>query len=300
MRNLNSVSLSAIRVIEAIARTGSLVRAAEELGATPGALSQRLSKAEASLGQPLFVRLSTGLRPTESCARIVPRLTLALTELSASLTELKRSESTTLTVTVAPIFASRWLIWRIGRFNQKYPAISLRLLPTADVIDLDHSDVDVGIRFGRDSAAMDGAFKLIDQRVFPVCSPELSRSIQKPQDLFQFPIIRENDQLSGWEVWLAALGLGQPEMKVGPTYADGSLCLDAAMLGQGIFMAWQTLASDALERGQVVAPFSDRVLSGASYWFITNRWSAQKPAVRQFREWLGEEMACSLRYWETF
>jgi DNA-binding transcriptional LysR family regulator len=298
MRNLNAVPLSAIRVIEAIARTGSLVRAADELGATPGALSQRLAKAEAILGQPLFLRFSTGLRPTESCARIVPRLTLALTELSASLAELQKVESTTLTVTVAPIFASRWLIWRIGRFNQKYPAISLRLLPTIEVIDLDHSDIDVGIRFSSDSSAVKGAFKLFDQRVFPVCSPELSRSIQKPLDLFQFPIIRENDRLSGWGAWLAAMDLGQPDMKLGPTYADGSLCLDAAMLGQGIFMAWQTLASDALERGQIVAPFSDHVLSGASYWFVTNHWSAQKPAVRQFRDWLNEEMACSLRYWQ--
>lgn len=299
MRNLNTIPLSAIRVIEAIARTGTLVRAAEELGATPGALSQRLAKAEAALGQPMFVRYSTGLRPTEGCARIAPRLTLALTELSASVAELRKADNTTLTVTAAPIFASRWLIWRIGRFNEKYPTISLRLLPTTEIVDLDHSDIDVGIRFRSSASVEEGAVKLFDQRVFPICSPELSRSIHTPKDLFKFPIIRENERLLGWDAWLAALDLDQPEMVPGPTYADGSLCLDAAMLGQGIFLAWQTLAGDALERGQVVAPFPDRVLSGASYWFATNRWSAHKPAVRQFREWLIEEMTCSLRYWEN-
>ena len=71
MRNLNTIPLSALRTIETIGRTGSLGAAASELGVTPGALSQRLTKAEAALGRPLFLRQPEGLQPTEACREMV-------------------------------------------------------------------------------------------------------------------------------------------------------------------------------------------------------------------------------------
>jgi DNA-binding transcriptional LysR family regulator len=294
MQNLNAIPVSALRLIEAVARTGSLARAAEELGATPGALSQRLAKAEAALGQPLFLRHRTGLRPTPACARAAPRLTQAFAELSGTLTELRRQGSTVLNVTVAPIFASRWLIWHIGAFTARHPEISLRLLPATDIVDLDRTDIQVGIRhLSAPPPPGPQAIRLLDQRVFPVCSVALARNLRAPADLLSLPVIRENEQLFGWQAWLAPHGLDPARLKPGPTYADGSLCLDAAMLGQGVFMAWETLANAALQRGQIAAPFPDRVPTGAGYWFVTSRWAARDPAVRMFRDWLQAEMSAA-------
>lgn len=297
MRNLNAIPLSSLRTIEVIARNGTLRGAADELGVTPGALSQRLAKAEAALGQALFTRTSTGLQPTEICTQISPRLTAAIGELSSVVSDVQSIGQNTLTVTVAPIFASRWLIWRIKNFNDLNPQISLRVLPAVDVADLDHSEVDIGIRVGEDPALGAGATKLLDQRVFPVCSPDIAARITTPDDIFNVPIIRENELLYGWRPWLAEMGLAGRDLSLGPTYADASLCLDAAMTGQGLFMAWETLACDALERGQIVAPFDVRSLTGATYWFAVRTRSQRNPSVRKFKSWLETELACSVRYW---
>jgi LysR family transcriptional regulator, glycine cleavage system transcriptional activator len=299
MQNLNAIPLSALRAVETIARTGTLARAADELGVTPGALSQRLAKAEATLGRPLFLRTAAGLKPTEAFAEVAPQLTRAMSDLSAAVSRLRRSDDTVLSVSVAPIFASRWLIWRIGRFNELNPKISVRLEPTVHVVDLDRSDVDAGIRVGDDPALGIGATKLLDQRVFPVCSPEIARLIRTPGDLLQQKIIREDDRLLGWAPWLAEQGLSMSGIGPGPTYGDGSLCLDAAMTGQGVFMAWETLACDALERGQIVAPFRQRSLTGAAYWFATSAFSARRPGVVKFRSWLQEELSRSVAQWST-
>lgn len=180
-----------MRAVEAIARTGTLARAAEELGVTAGALSQRLAKAEKALGKPLFLRTSSGLRPTEICAKVAPRLTRAITDLFEVVSDIRTVDSTVLTVSVAPIFASRWLIWRIRKFNEQNPTISLRVVPTVDVVDLDRSDVDVGIRVSENPAMGIGAVKLLDQRVFPVCSSEVAKDIKTPADLLKLPVIRE-------------------------------------------------------------------------------------------------------------
>lgn len=298
MKNLNAVPLSALRAIEAIARTGSLRRAAEELGVTPGALSQRLTKAEAALGQALFIREASGLSPTALCLQVAPRLTHAFENLSFVVSEIRPAEDNTLTISVAPLFASRWLIWRIKRFNQAHPNISLRVLPTAEIIDLDHSEVDIGLRVGRDPYRRSGAVKLLDQRVFPVCSPDVALSLHRVDDLRNIPIIRENDMLYGWENWLEGEALNVHDLPPGPTYADASLCLDAAMTGQGVFMAWETLSCDALDSGSVLAPFARRSRTGAAYWFTTSQHAAQKPNVQKFRRWLEAELNCSVSHWK--
>jgi LysR family transcriptional regulator, glycine cleavage system transcriptional activator len=297
MQNLNAIPLSALRAVEAIARTGTLARAAAELGVTAGALSQRLSKAEAALGQLLFIRTSAGLKPTENCAAVTPQLTRAIADLSAVVSKIKHTDDAVLSVSVAPIFASRWLIWRIRKFNELNPTISVRIEPTVELVDLDRAGTDVGIRVGESPAIGHGATKLLDQRVFPVCSLEIARQIKTPVDLLKQTTIRENEKLYGWDIWLSEQGLSASELKAGPTYGDASLCLDAAMTGQGVFMAWETLACDALEREQIAAPFPQRSLTGATYWFATSQFSAQKPTVRKFRLWLQEELECSVRNW---
>lgn len=298
MRNLNAIPLSALRVIEAVARTGTLAAAAEELGVTAGALSQRLGKAEKALGQPLFLRASTGLTPTDACARIAPRLTAAFTELSGALDDLREEAESVLTITVAPIFASRWLIWRIGRFNERHPGVSVRLVPGVPLVDLDRSGHDAGIRVLPASAARPAnAVKLLDQRVFPVMSPALARGVKVPDDLLRLPVIRENERLQGWGPWWEGMGRVPPVMPAGPAYEDASLCLDAAMMGQGVFMAWETLACDALERGQVAAPFPERIRTGSTYWFAMRGASARKPALLAFRDWIQEEIDVSIRQW---
>jgi LysR family transcriptional regulator, glycine cleavage system transcriptional activator len=295
MRNLNAIPLPALRVVEAIARTGTLARAAVELGVTAGALSQRLAKAEAALGQPLFIRTPSGLKPNETCAAVAPQLTRAMTDLSVVVSKIRSPVEAILSVSVAPIFASRWLIWRIRKFNELNPTISVRIEPTVELVDLDRSEMDVGIRVGRNPEIGVGATRLLDQRVFPVCSPELASRIRTPRDLLDLTIIRENERLYGWDTWLSDHGLSVADLQAGPTYGDASLCLDAAMTGQGVFMAWETLACDALERGQISAPFSQRSLTGATYWFATSQFSAQKSSVRKFRSWLQEELECSVR-----
>lgn len=299
MRNLNTIPLSALRTVEAIARTGTLKGAASELGVTSGALSQRLAKAEAALGRTMFLRTSTGLRPNKTCIAILPRLSRAFSDLNTVITDITENELAALTVSVAPIFASRWLIWRISKFNEQNPTISIRVDPRTELIDMNNTEVDVGIRVGKNLRHDPTAIKLLKQRVFPVCSPELAKRIETPADLLNLPIIRENDDLYGWDVWLEESDIHNPVFRAGPTYGDASLCLDAAMSGQGVFMAWETLACDALERGQIISPFPLRSETGAAYWLVINKYARQKESVKKFQKWLQNELNNSVKEWRN-
>jgi LysR family glycine cleavage system transcriptional activator len=297
MRNLNSLPLAALRTVEAIGRNGTLSAAAEEIGVTPGALSQRLAKAENALGQVLFLRQSTGLTPTETCRAILPRLTLAMGELNEVVSYLRKSEENTIAITMAPNFAGHWFVWRVKRFLEQHPAISIRVESNLSVVDLDASPWDIGIRLCTPDAVGTTADKLLDEHLFLVCSPSVANTLKRPSDILSVPIIRDSNWGRGWQPWIAAYGLCLSDLQEGPTYNDGSLCLNAAINGQGAFMAWETLACDALAQRHVVSPFELKVTTGEAYWLETSRAAANRPIVLAFKAWLRSELQLSIGEW---
>ncbi len=65
MSTIHSYDFAQLRVLEALLRTKSTVRAARELGLTQSAVSHALRKLRATFDDPLFVRVGRGLVPTE-------------------------------------------------------------------------------------------------------------------------------------------------------------------------------------------------------------------------------------------
>jgi DNA-binding transcriptional LysR family regulator len=108
-------------------------------------------------------------------------------------------------------------------------------------------------------------------------------------------VIRDANSRFDWDIWLTPFGLTAADLREGPTFSDASLCLDAAVAGQGIFMAWETLANDALAAGRVAAPFEGRFATGAAYWFITRTHSFKTRETSEFEHWLRAEMALSFQ-----
>ncbi|WP_227285394.1 LysR substrate-binding domain-containing protein [Boseongicola sp. H5] len=299
MRELNRVHLSGLRAVEAVGRLHGLQPAADELGVSIGAVSQQVKKTEAALGRTLFHRTPAGMRPTKAGDEVLVHLGRGMAELATAVRLAGRGAEDRLVVSVAPIFASRWLVWRLSDFHARFPDIRVRIEPDMALVNPDETDVDVCIRVGRGGWPGVVAEKLLDQRVFPVCTAQMAGRLAAPADLAHVPVIRENEALFGWDVWLGAQGLSPDILGEGPTYADASLCLDAAIAGQGVFLAWETLACPALEMGQLVTPFPQRFQTGVHYWVIARQSGLRARAIAQFTSWLKAEMQASVRQWRA-
>jgi len=295
MRELNVVHLNGLRAVEAVGRLRGLAAAADELGVTVGAVSQHVQKVERQIGRPLFERRAKGIIPNALGEDVLARLTAGMAELAAGVALARRENERVLTVSTAPVFAGKWLVWRLNRFHDAHPDIGIRLDANPNLVDPDLSDVDVCIRVGRGGWPGLQAEKILDQRIFPVCSPALAKQLLTPRDLAKLPIIRDPSTMVDWPGWLGPNGLDESILGEGPEYSDGSLCLDAAIAGQGVFLAWETLANDALRMGRLVAPFPGRHKTGLSYWFITGRRAERRPSIRAFRSWLKSELATSVK-----
>ena len=95
--------LNALRAFEAVARHLSITGAAEELGVTPGAVSQSVKSLEDYLGRPLLQRTSRGLILSDAAAAALPALSEGFDRLAEASQRLAGPErGGRLTVSVAP------------------------------------------------------------------------------------------------------------------------------------------------------------------------------------------------------
>ncbi|KEQ02355.1 LysR substrate-binding domain-containing protein [Pseudorhizobium pelagicum] len=290
MRNLNTLHLNGLRALEAVGRLGSLQAAADEMGVTIGAVSQQVIKAEAQLGRPIFQRLPKGMVPVAAARPLLAGLTEGFQSLSHAVTLGRQTDETLLTISVAPVFAARFLVHRLDRFSRRHPDIRLRIDATTALADLGAGDVDLGIRVGRGSWPGVDAELLMMQRVFPVVAPALAETLREPADILKLPAIIDGPAMFSWDVWLKEAGLAGAEMATRHVFNDASLCLDATMAGQGVMLAWQTLAGFALEQGRLVKPFQLEAPTGMGHYLVTRSGSRPPAKVRAFRDWLREEM----------
>ena len=189
----------------------------------------------------------------------------------------------TLLLSVAPTFASKWLVPRLGRLRAAHPDLKIRIDPSPGVLDLKSSDIDLAIRLGSGDWRDGTPECLLPQKMFPVCTRAFAERLRGPADIFNQPIICYENPMFSWDDWQAATGLAGPLPFDGPTFSDPWLGLEATISGQGIMLAWDLFVEDALADGRLVAPFptrvpsSDRLLAGLAEKSQTNAANAAFP-----------------------
>lgn len=293
MKDLNRVHLNGLRAAEAAARLGSLPAAAQELGVTVGAVSQHILKLERQMGRSLFDRTGRGVVARPSASPILTQLTRGLSELDRAVSQSFRKDVDTLVLSAAPVFAAKWLVPRLVRFNRAHPNVRVRLETSATLVDLDNEDVDIAIRVGPGGwPGVESQF-LFPQDLFPVAAPALAARIWTLEDLRRAPIVRDFNSTLPWSLWLDHFGVSEDALPEGSSFADAALCLDAAIAGHGVMLAWNFLAHDALADGRLVAPFAHRAVTGLGYWLVKSKLRRPTVAMRRFSDWIVAEMASS-------
>lgn len=288
------VPLNAIRAIEIVARRGALAPAAEELSVTPGAVSQHIRRAEERLGVELFERTPQGLRPTPALKQIMPQLSAGFSTLSDALAQLRGGTENVLVLTTGSVFATRWMIWRVGKFSALHPDIELRLVVTGSIMDLNRPDVDCAIRYGKGDWPGVKSLPLGGLEYQPVCAPSVAARLKRPEDLAHVPVFRDTTTMLSWDVWWQAAGVTNPPETHGPTFSDPALAFDAAISEQGVLMAVDMMSADAVSDGRLVRPFGIAAQSGVQYWLATSEAKRETKKMRAFREWLLKEAPDSI------
>ncbi|MBL8663550.1 MAG: transcriptional regulator GcvA [Candidatus Odyssella sp.] len=287
-------SLNALRAFEAAARHLSLTKAAGELSVTPGALSHQIKALEARLGAKLFQRTARGLAFTDLGRDYLPVVRDAFDRLAAGTETLfGAAQAATLTVSVSPNFAQKWLVPRLGRFAAAHPAVELRIAASTEHVDFAASDVDLAVRHGDGNWPGLAVAKLADEHVIPVASPRLAGGkppLKRPRDLKSHTLLHAPGPVD-WRSWAAAAGLPDLDVRRGPRLDQASLAIEAAVDGVGVALARTALAALDLAAGRLVQPFGPALAAPFAYYIVCPAPVANRPKIRTFREWALAEAA---------
>ncbi|RKH78580.1 transcriptional regulator GcvA [Corallococcus sp. AB045] len=294
--------LNALRAFEASARHESFSAAAAELHVTPAAVGQLVRSLEEALGTPLFHRGSSGRKRlvlTEAAQRALPDIRAGFERLSVGVARLKESSSAgVLTVTVSPAFAAKWLLPRLERFQAAWPELDVRLDASTELLDFAARGVDIGVRYGAGSWPGLVAEKLLDEVVYPVCSPALlrqNRRLRRPSDLSGLRLIHDRSVdarlgFATWDAWLEKAGAKDVETKRGLRINNSATVLQAAIDGQGVALARSIMAHDDLAAGRLVRLFPEvEFPSVLAYYVVYRPECATLPKLVAFRDWLVRE-----------
>lgn len=298
--------LNALRAFEASARHQSFSAAAAELNVTPAAVGQLVRSLEEWLGMPLFVRSTSGrarLVATEAALRALPEIRAGFDKLSLGLERLKEGKASgVLTVTVSPAFAAKWLLPRFERFQATCPDTDVRLETSLKLVDFVAQRVDIGVRYGTGTWRGVTAEKLMEEEIYPVCSPEFLRRNQflhKPSDLERVTLIHDlsMDGHAGfptWDRWLQEVGVTGVATSRGMKINNSAAVLQAAIEGRGVALARSVMAHDDLAAGRLVRLFPEiRFVSELAYYVVYRPECASLPRLIAFRDWLRHEAAGS-------
>lgn len=120
-----------LKLVEAVAETGSVTRAGHRLHLTQSALSHQLRDAEGQLGVALFERTNGRMRLTSAGDRLLETARMVLAELERAGSEIQRTSGPAkglLRISTQCHTAYHWFPPRLLIFQRKYPNVEVQLV----------------------------------------------------------------------------------------------------------------------------------------------------------------------------
>jgi len=290
---LSSRDLLALQAFELAARTGSFKAAAELLHITASAVSHRIAGLERELGARLFERGPRGVMLSPAGNALAATTGHAFGDLSRALAR-QSTDSRRLRVSAVPIFASHWLLPRLGRFLADHPEIELQVEASPRLADMEAGLVDVALRYGEGQWPGVSAERIMDLETVPVAAPALLRRLKlgMPADLARAPPIRVSPFGASWTDWATASGLEPQRLERRKSmHVDGmGAALRAAVHGLGVALAFDPVIDSEIRSGALVR-VGPGVKSRGQIWLVCRPRERNLPSIRALRLWLLAESA---------
>lgn len=292
---MRDINLRATEHFEAVARLGSVTKAAEELQVSPSAVSQQINTLEVQLGVKLFRREKRRLVLTLDGDRLFQTTTQAFRAIRNARGSIARQrEHRNLVIRVSPSFGVRWLGPRIAEFAAQNPDWNIRVDATPDFTSFETESVDFDLRYGLGGWTGLTVNCVLNDLVLPMCSPAyLERLRQHSEDpaeqLAKARLIDSVKMLFRWDLWLASNRIEVKELTYPFRFDRSSMAIELAKQSGGLALDSVTLCLPELQRGELV-PFSTdfAVVDFPAYWFVCPPRHLNRRIVKRFSDWLSE------------
>jgi len=283
--------LSTLRAFEAVARLGSVSRAAEALGRTHGAVSKQLRTLSEHAGVAFFEKAGTGLRPTPAGIAFAAAVGQAFEALAVAYEAAAPTRTPTVHVACSATFATRWLAPHLGGFAQAHPDIRVRLSMTSAREMRQETDADLLILWdwlSYPEADRARAIPLGEAVFLPVAAPGYPVRVEAGGGLSAPCRIVHEHTSRPWDLWAEASGRDLAAASV-MAFPHSHLCIEAAVAGLGVAVVERRLVERELAEGRLAA-VGDPVRFAAGFAAIPHAGRPLSAAARLFADWAAGEL----------
>lgn len=280
-------SLGALRVFEVAARHQNLLRAAEELHVTHGAVSKQVQALEAELEEPLFERRNRGVFLTEQGRWLSSKLSDMFGELETTIQDFrKHARPRPLIISCEPTLCLKLMIPSFADLKGE-TGLDVRYLAAGGPIDFRRDHVDLAIRRNDFTIETDLAVAdLAEEWMGPVGLPSVMES---PDLIDQAALLHSATRPRGWQDWQKRRARTSRISEVAVTYEHFYLAIQAAEAGQGLALASVHMVARDLALGRLCAPYGF-VKDGTHYVAISSTAFSLDPRKEVFIRWLRTRM----------
>jgi LysR family glycine cleavage system transcriptional activator len=276
-----------LRIFAACAQFQSFSRAAEQLGVTQAAVSQRIGQLERRMGVQLFFRRPR-LALTPAGAALAPPLVQAFASINRAIADLRGLSG--ITVTTTPTIAVLWLLPRLSRFHHIARDTPISLDVTDDLRSLDDDHYDLAIRAGHGKWPGLHSEELFPIELTPMLSPRLAGtkgpiSIDR---LTRLPVLSD----PAWPQWFRTHGAAVPRALRRHRVSVNSqqLAAELVLAGEAVALMSPRLFRSPLSRQLLIQPFRT-VTTFGTYYVLCRPDRAREPGIEKLRQWLRGEVS---------
>lgn len=284
--------LRAIGVFHAVARLGSVSKAADELGVTPSAVSQQIQTLEVQLGTALVAKAGRGVTLTEAGERYFELIVDEIERIADATNRIRGFRAyATLTVRATPTLASKWLLPRLPRFLDAHPALEVRIDGTNEPTDFSKESVDLEIRHGE--GRWPGLFVegLAEERFLPLASPSLHAPASiEAGDLPRLRLIQSVKAQMQWTHWFNITGVTSRDRLRRILFDRSHMAIDAAAASIGVALESTLMAEREIADGRLICPVrSPPEIRLITQWLVCPREHLRHGKVQAFLNWIRTE-----------
>ena len=281
--------LKSLPAFEAVARLHSVSKAAVELYVTAGSVSRHIKHVERFVGRRLFQRTHSTIVPNEDGALLHGAIDTATLCIRRALSQITGAQvSDRLVISADPDFAALWLVPRLADFCAIIPDTVVEILAQRGAPSMLDPRISCAIHYAAAGSEVDGGETLFRSRLFPVAAVDrvAPRRPVSLEDL-RFHKLLHDRSFGEWAQYLQACGaVIDIDLHSGIVFSETSMCLEAAVRGQGVALGDEFLAATYLSEGRLERVFDRTILSKNAYYLTVFENAAEHPAVNVFRMWL--------------
>jgi LysR family glycine cleavage system transcriptional activator len=290
--------LRAIQVFEAVGRCGSVSRAADELGVSPGAVTQQIHGLEKHLKVRLVQRSGRGIELTNWGTIYLQRVAAGLEQLHQAQQDLERARrSNDLKISALPSLSTKWVGPLLFAWKKQYPDARLSLDANDAEPRLEEGEVDFRLSYGSRRRHYPRYTRLFSDFVTVVASPALLASdspLKHPRELLKRNLLwidwgPEYAALPTWRDWFALLGISADRLRADLTFSTSSAAIDAAIEGRGFALAQNSMIASALSSGALTRVYPQALPVPDFYFLAWNGAALDKPVGAAFHAWIVAE-----------